>query len=259
MLKMLTLYVEGDQMVKYIKENKWLIVLVGFVVINIGAILYNHQIKNTKMTLQGESLTSSYVIDDKDRTSQDRELRLVEEMEDKGADKGETSTLAAEASSQLQVVQEVPVYICGEVERPGVYYVPTDAIIKEVVDRGGGFTEEANQMAVNLASQIIPNEKIIVPKIGEEIDKSTDSYDNRERIESTSVLPQTHTTHAEVIHLNTATKEQLMTLSGIGEVKAEAIIAYREEKGMFDSIEELKNISGIGEKTFEKIKQFITT
>ena len=62
-----------------------------------------------------------------------------------------------------------------------------------------------------------------------------------------------------LVNINTATKEQLMTLNGIGAVKAEAIIAYRQEKGRFDSIDEIMQISGIGDKTFEKIKQFITT
>lgn len=143
-------------------------------------------------------------------------------------------------------------------KKPGVYYVQKDAIVNDIVAISGGFTDEANPLAVNLASPIKPNEKIIIPKQGEEIDKLMDSYDNIERA-TISLDEEVGTSEQDdKVHINIASKEEFMTLNGIGEVKAGAIIAYRQEKGGFSSIEEVKNISGIGEKTFEKIKPFIT-
>lgn len=159
----------------------------------------------------------------------------------------------------------VPIYICGEVENPGVYYVKTTAIVNEVIQLSGGFTASANQTAINLASPIVANEKIVIPKIGEEIDKLMDSYDNIGRYEASSQTKSDGQTNKEQalatsgsININVAGKEQLMTLPGIGEVKAAAIIAYREEVGGFSSKEELKNVSGIGDKTYEKLETLIT-
>ena len=254
-------------MIKEIKQNKWLIILIGFIGINIGYMIYRHEINKDIIQLEGSYLTPSQEAYEDHKQSPNESLvdksthqdsTYQETFSKKDSINYENET-NIEASPQVQVIEEVPIYICGAVKKPGVYFVPTNAIINDVVEKGGGFTEEADPVAINLASQIIPNEKIIVPKVGEEIDKSTDSYDNRERIESSSVSPQPYTSPVGAINLNTATKEQLMTLSGIGEVKAAAIIAYRQEKGVFSSIDELRNISGIGEKTFEKIKQFITT
>lgn len=172
----------------------------------------------------------------------------------------------------VSLSKEVPVYICGEVNRPGVYYVATDAIIDEVIRLSGGFTQMADQQAVNLASPIIPNEKIIVPKVGEEIDKLVESYDNRmdkvvagnDTDQSIGVTTAYDTNRANIernscININSASKETLMSLPGIGEVKANAIIIYRKEHGSFKDKEELKNVSGIGEKTYEKLAQLITT
>ena len=172
--------------------------------------------------------------------------------------------------SQEVVCEEVPIYICGAIKNPGVYYVTSNAIVNDVIKLSGGLTEEADEMAINLARPIEPYQKIIVPKMGEEIDKLGDSYENRERVEriegtSKSEIEEDDKLDTYVkqetglVNINTATKEQLMTLNGIGAVKAQAVIDYRQENGGFYSIDEMMQISGIGEKTFEKIKQFITT
>lgn len=248
-------------MIGYVKENKWVIILISFIVLNIGWMIYSHGMKKDVIQLE----KSSHSLEQKvyEENGEDTIVDAKEKEVDQALEVlvKNDSISAEEMPSIIEVVEieEVPIYICGEVNNPGVYYVSTHAIINDIIEKSGGFTDEANQMAINLASQIVPNEKIIVPKIGEEIDKLIDSYDNRERIESSSVSPQAAISQSTLINLNTATKEQLMTLNGIGEVKAAAIIAYRQEKGVFNSVDEIKNISGIGDKTFEKIKQFITT
>lgn len=248
-------------MIEYIKDKKWIIILIGFIIINIAWMVYNHDTKKDVIKLDKGSYSLEHEVYEENMENiiignEAQEVVQALEPLDKNSPIPESIT-----SPMIEEVEmeEVPIYICGEVKNPGVYYVSTRAIINDIIEKSGGFTDEANPMAINLAGQIIPNEKIIVPRIGEEIDKSIDSYDNRERIESSSVSYQATISQTPLINLNTATKEQLMVLNGIGEVKADAIIAYRQEKGIFNSVDELKNISGIGDKTFEKIKQFITT
>ena len=248
-------------MITYIKENKWVIILIGFIVINIGWMVYSNGMNKDTIQLEGSihTLEQEVCTEDREDKITDMEEKEVVQPVEILIDNDSIPTDVNPSTIEILEVEEVPIYICGEVKLPGVYYVPTDAIINDIIEICGGFTDEANQMAINLASSIVPNEKIIVPKIGEEIDKLMDSYDNRERIESSSVSSQATMSQSTLININTATKEELMTLNGIGEVKAVAIIDYRQEKGVFNSVDEIKNISGVGEKTFEKIKQFITT
>ncbi|WP_069997940.1 helix-hairpin-helix domain-containing protein [Cellulosilyticum sp. I15G10I2] len=157
---------------------------------------------------------------------------------------------------------QVPVYICGEIVCPGVYYVDPAAIINDVVQMGGGLTLDADKNYLNLASRVAPNQKIYVPKIGEEIDKSLNSYDNKDIVASqeTSISgsKMSEQGYSHIININTATEKDLQTLSGIGAVKARAIIEYRMTIGRFKKVDELLNVSGIGDKTLEKIRAFIT-
>ncbi len=159
---------------------------------------------------------------------------------------------------------KVPIFICGAVAEPGVYYVEKSAIVNDVVLMSGGFTSEADSTYLNLASIILPNQKIYIPKIGEEIDKKINSYDNIEVGVNQEIQINgqkangNQNTQQGLININTATEKELQTLSGIGEVKAKAIIEYRTSTGRFKSIDELCNVSGIGSKTLEKIKPFIT-
>ena len=97
-------------------------------------------------------------------------------------------------------------------------------------------------------------ENCIVPKKGEEIDKTLNSYENKED----ALIDIESDSSSQCMNINTASVSELMNLPGIGEVKAKAILAYREEIGGFKSIEELSAVDGIGEKTLEKIKQLIT-
>ncbi|PHV71500.1 hypothetical protein CS063_05490 [Sporanaerobium hydrogeniformans] len=155
-----------------------------------------------------------------------------------------------------EVTREVPVYICGEVVKPGVYYMKEGAILAELMTMCGGLTEEAEPYYLNLASPVIPHEKIVVPKVGEEIDKFANSYDNRE--EYLGNKQEVSSKEGQKININSASEAQLQELPGIGKVKAAAIVAYREEKGGFKDINELLQISGIGEKTLEKIRDLVT-
>ncbi|WP_377888413.1 helix-hairpin-helix domain-containing protein [Alkalihalobacillus sp. R86527] len=152
---------------------------------------------------------------------------------------------SVEGEEEIQKVE--PEYILidvkGAVVKPGVYELKSDARVKDIITRAGGFLEEADQTQLNLAGKLVDEMMIYVPVKGEGGEGSQLSP-----IDSNDGL----------ISINKATLSELQELPGIGPAKAEAILAYREEKGGFTSIEDLTEISGIGEKTFEKLKDLIT-
>ncbi|QTJ47129.1 helix-hairpin-helix domain-containing protein [Dolosigranulum pigrum] len=131
----------------------------------------------------------------------------------------------------------------GEVHAPGVYELPADGRVKDAIAMAEGLTDEANELAINFAQKVEDQMVIYVPHMDDD-----------------SGLPENTTTGAgeasgaTVININTASEQELMTLSGIGQAKAQQIIQYREENGLFDTPEDLMNVSGIGEKSFETLK-----
>lgn len=150
----------------------------------------------------------------------------------------------AEALSGEQTEKTICIHICGSVKAPGVYYLKEGARLHEAVDRAGGLTEDAAPEYVNLAGIITDGEQIYIP-------------DKKETEDGSFRLQASGTTESGLVNLNTASEEDLMTLPGIGQTKAKAIIAYRESSGGFSNIEELMNVSGIAESSYEKIKDYI--
>lgn len=176
--------------------------------------------------------------------------------------------LTGESSEQEEtpemVVFEEPscfVHICGAVNVPGVYELPRGSRIYQAVDMAGGFLPEADQSFLNLARPVADGMKITVLTIQEAQTAVQDqgiSFPGNE-----AGLPgdgQTGGALAEKIkvNINTAGKEELMTLRGIGASRAEDIIAYREKHGSFQKIEDIMKVSGIKDAAFEKIKDDIT-
>ncbi|MGL6173615.1 MAG: helix-hairpin-helix domain-containing protein [Cellulosilyticaceae bacterium] len=150
-----------------------------------------------------------------------------------------------ETTPSLENISEkFPVYICGAVEQPGVYYVEKGSILNELVALAGGLDAEADPIYINLAKELKANEKIYVTKVGEKIDKTTNSYENGEY-------------ENELINLNEASLTLLDSLPGIGESRARQIIDYREANGPFSKIEDIKKVPGIGDKIFDSLKDFI--
>ncbi len=141
------------------------------------------------------------------------------------------------------------VHVCGEVNFPGVYELPSGARWYEAVEAAGGFCSLADDSAVNLAALVEDGQKIYIPAEGEELPGDT-GY----AAEGSGSMAARN----GKVNLNTAGREELMTLKGIGESRAEEILEYRNAQGGFSSVEELKNISGIGDKTFEKLRDYVT-
>ena len=143
--------------------------------------------------------------------------------------------------SQTEPIK-IYVHICGEVNNPGVYELTQGSRIFEAVDAAGGFTEEAAQASLNLAQVVSDEEQIVI--------LTQEEAEEKARLEREQ--------EAGIVNLNTASKEQLMTLTGIGESRAEDIIRYRQESGGFQTIEEIMNVPGIKESAYLKIKDSIT-
>lgn len=142
-------------------------------------------------------------------------------------------------------------YVCGAVESPGVYEFAEGARVDEMIALAGGFTKDAAVTYLNLADFVSDSEKIYVPTT-EEV-KSIPT----EGLEST-LTDNDQNSAEDKVNVNTADIDMLTTLPGIGEAKANSIVSYREEHGGFQSIEEIKNIEGIKDGIFNKIKDLIT-
>lgn len=153
------------------------------------------------------------------------------------ASENATQELAFNATDNNKT--ECYVYVCGCVNNPGVYKVFSDTRIYTAIELAGGFTEEACSSGINMAGFIKDGQTIYVSSVAEE--------ESKKALESKDIK----------ININTATKEQLMKLAGVGESKAEDIIAYRKKNGAFNSIEDIMKISGIKNAAFEKIKDNI--
>lgn len=143
------------------------------------------------------------------------------------------------------------VHISGAVWHPGVYELEEGSRIYQAVEAAGGFLPEADEGYLNLAALIADGMKITV--LTKEEAQSAGAWEADE-----GGSGQQKETVSEKVNINTATKDQLMTLTGIGEVRAEDIIAYRQEHGPFRQIEDIMQVSGIKEAAFAKIKDDIT-
>ena len=159
-----------------------------------------------------------------------------------------------ESTPESEFVSEtkglVAVYVCGAVKNPGVYYMDAGDIKDTAIRLAGGFTEDADTACVNLAQRVMEGERIYVPT-KEETEQGM-VFDTE-----AGAMQEAAQTESGKVNINTAGKEELMKLPGIGESKADAILAYRQEKGKFQSTDELMNIRGIKEGVYNKIKDLI--
>lgn len=171
---------------------------------------------------------------------------------------GATASSSAEAASSAHdagsdeditpVPADVFIYICGAVANPGVYRLPAGSRVYAAVEAAGGLLEEADLKNLNQAQLLEDGQQITV-------------YTTEETAAGQTADPPdagAPSADGSAINLNTADQDALMTLPGVGEARAAAIIAYREQNGAFSAIEDIMQIEGIGEKSFAKLKDLIT-
>nr|WP_263325661.1 helix-hairpin-helix domain-containing protein [Neobacillus sp. Marseille-Q6967] len=162
-------------------------------------------------------------------------------------EKGQPETTEGQS---IQQPEHVMVDVKGQVKKPGVYESRGGERVIDLINRAGGLTENADENQVNLAEHVVDAMVIYIPAKGEEGTAAGASTANVPGSGGTSG-------QSSKINLNKADETELQTLPGIGPAKAAAIIEYRETNGSYKTIEDLKNISGIGDKTFEKLKDLI--
>ena len=140
------------------------------------------------------------------------------------------------------------VYVSGAVQNPAVYQLAPGSIVRDAVDAAGGPLSSADLTHLNLALELRDQQQVHVPREGEEAPPPAVSGRASESVGAAGGL----------VNINTATARELETLPGIGEVTAQRIIDYREANGPFEAIEDIQNVSGIGPKTFEALKDLVT-
>lgn len=217
------------------------------------------------------------------------QTETVEASGEEETEEGQTEEVQGDAKEESMAETQMPqsgqddalsrssvyiVHICGAVQNPGVYELPEGSRVMDAVEAGGGFLEEADQAACNLAQPIIDGCQIYIMTKEEssaldETARRAGIWEAEEPVMSGSLPASGQTaasgnaavtsgTDAGKVNINTADVSALKTLSGIGDSRAAAIVAYREEHGTFTCIEDIMKVSGIKQAAFEKIKDRIT-
>lgn len=178
-----------------------------------------------------------------------RSTPIVLEKNNDNEDKNESNLNDIEEIEKelIEYSENIKVYIVGEVVNSGVYELELGSRIIDVLEKAGGATDEADLKRVNLSEKLEDETKIIIPKEGEDLEYEEVSIKSK-GMEDTNVL----------ININTATLEEFKTLPSVGDVVANSILSYRDAKGKFKNIEDIKNVTGIGNKRYEGIKDLIT-
>lgn len=181
--------------------------------------------------------------------------------------------------NNIEIQNNIYIHIMGEVKNPGVVIAKEGDRIKDIIEKAGGTTEKADLKNINLAYKVEDGQKINIPNIDEnknenvlqekddEKNKSTTDNTSNENAKNDNYITKSGGTNVIVdgnnndaesksskVNINTATQTELETLNGIGPSTASKIIKYRNEKGKFKKIEDIKNVSGIGEAKFKKIE-----
>lgn len=219
------------------------IIIVLFITVSVSLLTYG---KNRNNVFKDEYMQNIFI--DEDNISIEKENNNTDYLKETQEDNNEVFIESSAENSNLKTNSNntIVVEIKGEVMNPDVYTLNEGSIIKDLIEMAGGLTKEADISNINRAKEISNHELIIIRNINdvnieEEVDYSEineDSDDGK-------------------ISINDSDISKLKEIPGIGEVKANSIILYREKNNGFKSIEELKNVDGIGEKTFEKIKDSI--
>ena len=174
----------------------------------------------------------------------------VEPQVNKGSSSKKNNSINSESIISVKD-KKIVVEIKGEVKRPDVYMLDENSIIKDLIEAAGGLTDNAELSNINRAKKLQNHDLICIANkndIGSGT-QNTNSTMNSSKDSKVNLNKK--------VNINSATIEELKTISGIGDSKAKSIIEYREQNGGFKTIEDIKNVTGIGEKMFERIKEQI--
>lgn len=225
------------------KKMGKIITFLVVVFICIGSIIYKKNFnlgENIYVVSQSESKGKESI---KDKEKNDK-INKSEEEED-------NNKIIANKANEKTNSKMITVYISGEVNKPGIITIEEGKRLSDAVKDLGDFTEYADLNRVNLAVKLVDEQHYIIPKIGEELQTQQTSNDDQSYSSSEN--------QNKKININSATLQELDSLPGVGEATANKILKYREDNSNFKSIEEIKNVNGIGDKKYEDIKDLICT
>lgn len=181
-----------------------------------------------------------------DSSEEDIVIRMSDEGESCTDLSDENMTSVSEIVNETQTSVMLFVHVCGAVVNPGVYQLEPGSRLYEAVERAGGLTEDADGTCLNMARELSDGEQVLI--------LTKEEMATMPHVPTDSQRTQT----LGLVNINTATLAELTTVSGIGESRAQAIIAYREANGSFRCIEDIKQVDGIKDGLFSKIKDQIT-
>ncbi|MDU4750099.1 MAG: helix-hairpin-helix domain-containing protein [Clostridium butyricum] len=219
----------------FLKYKKIGLMSILAIVVIVSVIFYN--VKGFKQ-LNKNNTESIFVDDDNLVFENGKEDKLPSQ---------DSVNMSKQMESKLED-KTIVVEIKGQVKKPDVYTIDENSIINDLIDLAGGVTENADLSNINRAKKLQNHEMIYIADKND----SNNDYPQATNMENGSMDNEI------LVDINTATTDKLKTLNGIGDSKAKSIIEYREQNGGFKNIEEIKNVTGIGDKMFEKIKESIT-
>lgn len=181
------------------------------------------------------------------QSTQDKEATLVSSWSQSQVVKEGSSRSSNVSKEIVSTSDAITIDIKGAVKTPGVYELTLGSRVTDAVRMAGGLTDKADRRSVNLAQKLTDEAVIYVA-----------TEDERSALPPENTAMATATTEKGNVNLNTATVAELQTISGIGSKRAQDIIDYRDSSGGFKSVDELSNVSGIGEKTLDKLRGAVT-
>lgn len=221
------------------KNKEKIIGSIVILCISIVFIIAGYKMSGPSETINANDYKDIFV--EKDTASENKDAKVVSATKSNIAIKSNIT-----ASSNTIEDTNIKVDIKGAVNNPGVYEIKKESRVADLIKLAGGATEDAELDATNLSIKLKDEDCLVIYKKGE-----VDKIQNIQNKTNNSIVKDPTAVNT-VININTANKEELKTLTGIGDVKADGIIKYREENGGFKSVEELTKVDGIGEKTLSK-------
>lgn len=157
-------------------------------------------------------------------------------------------------NEDTEEAKEIAIHITGEVKKTGVIYLKEGSRIADAIEKAGGTTKNADLSKVNLAYVLQDGQKLYIPNKKDKISEYVSEEGGQNVVSSADASSNSETNKNKKININTAGKEELQKISGIGPSLAEKIISYRNSNGKFKKIEDIKNVNGIGENKYRNIK-----
>lgn len=216
----------------------------------------NKQDASSLLILEDESTSSVEGTQIEIELTEEVTEETTDEVTEETTDEVTEMTIAElDANDTIESSAMISVYICGAVYEAGVYELEVGSRVYHVIELAGGMTEDAMETYLNQAQELMDGQKLYVPT-KEEVEEGIVEATNVETTSSTSNVTSDsgEVSSSDKVNINTASLSELMTLSGIGESKAQSIIDYRDSNGLFNNIEDLMLISGIKEATYSQIE-----